>query len=300
MWLALLVAAGCARALTPLTEIEPEDVELGAFAATLLSALKKAHVVSATPVIHVVGATSVEDRVDWSALCLTGAIVLLVGPQVEPIGTMTGSPVVPRVRPRERCVTVVRGLYSQSLLVAALGAGHPSATPDLAVALNADIYMHYWRRTLAELLLLARPVVVTFYCKYEGRELSAVLEHPATGFSASALEKCDAYVRKRYRGDADAHLTTLPSRIPRAAELWAFERNPSAHAAPVSCTVKPFRHGVRNSFWMGFAGQPEAGSTSSSSDSTSSSSGSLDGRTAMAGAARDRGVADLPSTVDEL
>jgi hypothetical protein len=35
--------------------------------------------------------------------------------------------------------------------------------------------------------------------------------------------------------------------------LWAFERNPSAHLPPVDCLAKPYRHGVRNSFWMAFA-----------------------------------------------
>ena len=254
-WFSLLLAAGSGGALTPLTEIAPDGEELRAFSTTLLNALQRARVVSVRPVIHVVGATSVEDRVDWSALCASGATVLLVGPQVEPIGKMVGSPLVPRLRQSESCVTAIRGLYSQALLVAALGAGHPSATPDLAVALNADIYMHYWRRTLAELLLLEKPVVVTFYCEYEGRELGAVLDHPAVGFSAAALEKCDAYIRRRYRGDADAHLMAIPQRMPRIAQLWAFEPNPSAHAAPVSCTTKPFRHGIRNSFWMGFAGQ---------------------------------------------
>jgi len=123
-------------------------------------------------------------------------------------------------------------------------------------AFNADVYMHYWRRTLASLLSTRTPVVVTMYCEYEGGELSKVLlDDPASYFSESALEEADAYVRNRYRGDADYSLLLTPVARPLAPTrvLWAFERNPSAHLPPVDCLAKPYRHGVRNSFWMAFA-----------------------------------------------
>ena len=226
----------------------------------LQAALAKLSVTRA-PSIHVIGATKVEDMVDWSLLCQNGVSILLVGPQVEPLAKMVGSPVVPRDMAGQGCVTVLRGLYSRALVRSVLG-DHPAAIPDIVITFNADIYMHYWRRTLAELLQWQVPVVVTFYCEYEGREVLRLLGAPAEAFSSSALAECDSYIRKRYRGDADDHVMTPLGATPAARMLWAFEPNPHAHLPPQSCLPNEageYAHGVRNSYWMAFSGKKGMG-----------------------------------------
>ena len=62
--------------------------------------------------------------------------------------------------------------------------------------------MQYWRRTLASLLQSRNktPVVVSMYCEYEGSELTTVLEDAGQALSTAAIDTCDAYIRKRYRG----------------------------------------------------------------------------------------------------
>ena len=208
------------------------------------------------------GATAVEDAVDWSPLCDDGLTLVLVGPQVEPLAKMVkGEEVVPRERPGQECVTVIRGLYSPGMVREVLGAQSAAASPDVVVSFNADVYMDYWRRTLGSLLLSRTPVVVSMYCEYEDSELSKVLAEP-TAFSSSALEAGDAYVRRRYRGDADDFLLHTPmdaTTTLSARSLWAFEPNPNAHLPPVDCLAKPYRHGVRNSFWTAFVGVASVG-----------------------------------------
>lgn len=243
-------------ALDPLTQIEPDAAELGVFPITLSAALARAGVLPDKSVIHVVGATSVEDSVDWSSFCQKGASVVLVGPQVAPIGKFVkGAAVLPREKLGQECVTVVRGLYSRGVLRAALGDQHEAVEPDMVIVFNADVYMDYWRRTLGELLQIRKPVVVSMYCEYEGGEITKVFDAD-DAFAASALEAGDEYIRKRYRGDANADLdaTLLTDPMPQAQILWAFERNPHAHLPPQDCLAKPYRHGVRNSFWMAFVG----------------------------------------------
>lgn len=248
--------------LTPLTMIEPSSEELAVFSTTLLGALAKVRGPGLeAPSIHVVGASRVEHLVDWSPICRDGARITLIGPQVEPLEKMVGSPVVPRHGlPGQECVTVLRGLYSRQFVLSALGDRHPGAVPDMAIAFNADVYMHYWRRTLAELLQARIPVVITCYCEYEGGEITRLLDAPAAAFSSSALAEGDAYIRKRYRGDADEHLTSALHAVPLAKTLWAFQPSPHAHLPPRSCLqdeTGEYAHGVRNSFWMAFRGANE-------------------------------------------
>ena len=243
--------------LRPLTEIEPSSAELAVFPATLQGALAKSAISVRDAVIHVIGSTAVEDSVDWSLLCLAGAHILLVGPQVSPLAKMVGSPIVPRSRVTEECVTVVRGLYSVAFVRSALGSAHPAAAPDLVIAYNADIYMHYWRRTLAEMLRLHVPAVLSCYCAYEEQEIMQLLDRPAEAFSPSALEEGDAYIRKRYRGDADAHVSDPLGPVSTARALWAFAPNPHAHLPPRDCmpnAAGEYEYGVRNSYWMAFIG----------------------------------------------
>ena len=166
---------------TPLTEIDPVDVELRAFAATVDGALAKLDIRSGTPVVHVVGASSVEAAVDWSAVCAkhpAGAAFVLVGPQAVP----------PSVEAADGCtVDVVKGMYSENLMLAELGPDHPAVLPDMIMLHNADIYMPYWRRTLAELLRLAVPVVLTVYCEYEVGPACRHTPHCPSHWHASRL-----------------------------------------------------------------------------------------------------------------
>lgn len=253
-----LVCVAAIAALDPLTQIAPDSEELAVFPATLRAALVRAGVPPRSGlVVHIVGATRVEDAVDWSALCQDGLTLVLAGPQVEPLAKMVkGEAIVPREKgPEQACVLVVRGLYSVGVVREALGESHPAATPDLAIAFNADVYMDYWRRTLAGMLQMRTPVVVTVYCEYERDELSKVLTD-TSAFSVDAIEAGDAYIRKRYRGDADdfLDLTPLAAPLPAARTLWTFEPNPQAHRDPIDCLEKPYRHGVRNAFWVAFSG----------------------------------------------
>ena len=97
----LLVCSGCCvtRALEPLTGVVPDDEELKVFPRTLRAALSKiapssksSHIrpKDTTPntnssnlVIHIVGASDVEDAVDWENMCRDGFTLVLVGPMVS-------------------------------------------------------------------------------------------------------------------------------------------------------------------------------------------------------------------------
>ena len=127
---------GLTAGLQPLTEIKPDAQELAVFPSTLRAALKKAAPDAPLQgtVIHVVGATLVEDLADWSPLCEDGATIVLVGPQVEPMQVMLkGREIVERDRSGQHCVTVIRGLYSRGFLRQALGNGHPATDPDAVI-----------------------------------------------------------------------------------------------------------------------------------------------------------------------
>jgi hypothetical protein len=152
--------AGSTASLTSLTEINATTVELEAFAATVAAALVKIGGLE-TPVVHIVGASAVEAAVNWAPLCQTGASLVLLGPQALPpapaaAGTSGGA---------ADCVTTIQGLYSISAIQAVLGPR--AAQPDMIMLHNADVYMPYWRRTLAELLQIRKPIVLTVYCEYE-------------------------------------------------------------------------------------------------------------------------------------
>ena len=248
------------HALTPLTEIQASEEELNVFPLTMRAALSRAGIKLSGAIVHVMGASDVEDAVDWSILCRDGLTIVLVGPQVAPLAKMVrGEEVVARKRTGQECVQVIRSLYSVDVVKDALGTeGSAAADPDLVIAFNADVYQEYWRRTLASLMLLRIPVAVTFYCEYEGGELSKVLDKPISAFSADAMDTGDGYIRKRYRGDADHFLAlTLAApaaQLPAARSLWQFEPNPNAHRPPIDCLAKPYRHGVRNAFWTAFIG----------------------------------------------
>ena len=261
--LAVSISCVCspATSLQPMTSIEPTAVELDAFATTVVGAVQKLQLddwragASAAPVIHVLGASAVEAAVDWSPLCRAGASVVLVGPQA--IAVSEGGP-------DTDCVSVVKGLYSGALVRSTLGDGSAATTPDAVVLLNADLYMPYWRRTLAELLQLRRPVVMTMYCMFEGAEMERLFRWQEDEFTEEAFASCDAMVHQSFDGHAEGHtgaggkgVAAGVGKVPPALMLWEFEENPHAHEAPRDC-YSGQTHGVRNSYWMAFTGSPSA------------------------------------------
>jgi hypothetical protein len=143
---------------TPLTEIAAEPVELAAFASTVSGAISKLNLshLGRPAVVHIVGASRVERAVDWNLVCAQhgGARIVLIGPQVG--GTLGADDGVQSSTSDGCHVTAVDGLFSRSLLLDELGASDPAIDPDVVVLHNADVYMPYWRRTLAELLQLQR------------------------------------------------------------------------------------------------------------------------------------------------
>ena len=254
----------------PLTAIEPTPVELASFAATVVGALAKLRTdVTDLPekaVVHIIGASPVESAVDWSPLCQQGggdaSFVVLVGPNaVAGEDTWQGG-----------CVTAVKGLYEPggAAMRHALGPNNAAAAerPDVIVLLNADAYMPYWRRTLAGLLLMGKPVVVTMYCEYEGHKLSRNLDWHKLEFNAPALAECDQMVRSQWGSTvADAHRRAVDTAtinpqdsIPEPHMLWKLEENPHASEPPRNCYdaaisgADPTEHGVRNAYWLAFTG----------------------------------------------
>ena len=247
------------RSLTPLTQIKATPVELSAFAATVVGLVEKLRVerelrYPAAPVVHIVGASDVEDAVDWAPVCALGATVVLVGPKIVP-------------REARACVTVVRGLYSRGLVARRKlsttpgAAGWPStagAEPDVVVLLNADVYTCPWRRTLVDLLQSGIPFVVTMYCEFEGHQLSRMLRWSDIEFGEGKMRQCDEVVKHIYGTDlTDAHAPSVPSvgvgAVPEARYLWEFEANPHAHLPPKDC-YGGTQHGVRNSYWLALTG----------------------------------------------
>jgi len=127
-----------ATALQSITNVTPSMPELQAFYATVqgvIDALTLAgthYHTRRNPIIHVLGASAVEDSVEWHGLCVgrKGARLVLVGPDVVNRPTNGSSP----------CVSTVKGVYSRALLHKDLQ-GHKHATPDAVVLLNADVYV---------------------------------------------------------------------------------------------------------------------------------------------------------------
>ena len=239
--------------LTPLTQIKATPVELSAFAATVVGLVEKLRVERelrhpTAPVVHIVGASDVEDAVNWAPVCALGATVVLVGPKIVP-------------REARACVTVVRGLYSRALVAGklsrALGwAG--GAEPDVVVLLNADVYTCPWRRTLVDLLQSGIPFVVTMYCEFEGHQLDRMLRWSDIEFGEGRMRQWDEVVKHIYGTDlTDAHAPSVPSvgvgAVPEARYLWEFEANPHAHSPPKDC-YGGTQHGVRNSYWLALTG----------------------------------------------
>jgi len=233
--------------LTPLTKIKATEVELAAFSKTAKGALDELFPTKPSPVLHIVGASDVESNVDWSDLCSRGATVVLVGPEaVIPRESSAGG---------SECVTVVKELYSVTKMA------RDGVTPDLLLLLNADLYTCVWRRSLVEFLKSGIPVVVTFYCEFEGAAITRLFNWPELEFTPQSLERCDETVKRAFgEASAQGHLTTAMSievkDIPEARLLWEFSPNPFAHANPKECYTLS-EHGTRNAYWMAFTGAPD-------------------------------------------
>jgi hypothetical protein len=225
-------------ALTPLTQIEPTDQELSAFAATVAGALDQLQEAPTTSVLHLLGASSTEAMVDWSPLCERGHKLVLVGPNIN--------------EQARACVTAVAGLWSTELL-----ADHPHGAPDVIVLLNADLYMCEWRRTLAQLLQLRKPVVLTVYCAYEGAAMDRLLKWPEVEFAPAQVAQCDRATQQIYGSLlGEAHSAPHVGVVPQVRTLWDLAPNPHAHAPPKEsgCRADSESHGVRNAYWMAFMG----------------------------------------------
>eukprot|EP01047_Picozoa_sp_COSAG01_P072627 COSAG01_NODE_11599_length_1896_cov_2.312187_2_plen_204_part_00 len=151
-------------ALTPMTEIKPTPIELQAFAATMGGALDKLGglgllPIDRAPVVHVLGASSVEESVDWAPICggsgagQPRAALVLVGPDVNSGGGNNSG-----------CVAAaVQGLYSRVAVAAAVSDGpvlldgrasSTLAEPDVIMMHNADLCTPHLPAPL--LLLVAR------------------------------------------------------------------------------------------------------------------------------------------------
>ena len=197
-----------ALALPPLTEVAPTAGELAAFPATLRAAVERLGLRGGC--IHLVGASSVEAAAPWGAACGGGGAgdpcrcqLVLAGPELPAEGGAAG------------CVSSVntRGGYSQaavartleamggerrgppvprSVLTHAAGPHAARGVPDAFVLFNADLYMPIWRRTLAELVRSALPVVLTVYCTYEAHKVERILKWPEVEYTAAALAAGDA------------------------------------------------------------------------------------------------------------
>jgi len=240
--LAFLLQLWSLWSLVPMTEIEPTSVELEAFSATLTGAMKKLKLKRKEGVVvHVVGA-SIESKVSWAKFCEKGVTIVLIGPRL-----ITNASSIATNETSHSCVVTVEGLYSHDLL----GAEH--ANPSMVMLFNADVYMPYWRRTLAELLQLGKPVIVTMYCEFEGHKLQRLFKWPEIEFGRDALEQADQMVTKIYDKHASIHRTAGSGAVPQAITLWDFQPNPHAHEPPKNCYIGD-QHGVRNSYWVGFKG----------------------------------------------
>ena len=239
---------------------------LETFPRTLLAGLAKiGGDGGASPTVHVVGAAGREATVDWTDACKIVGGILLVGPQVFLDGPE---------KVEGNCVSKVQALYSaealRDALVAAeahLGSQHqrqaaspgpdslaPSVeegvvkaaqleAPDMAIAFNSDMYTCPWRRTLAELLRLQNPVLVTTYDYFEVEALKRILDDPANTFSAESLRECDEITAGLY-----PNITPRPggamSEVPTVRWLWEGELNPHSMASSP------------NAYWLAFVGVP--------------------------------------------
>jgi len=217
------------------------------------------HVQDAQPVVHIVGASSVEAAVDWGPVCNIGAILVLVGPQAVPPSRRDGAPIGVEgdsVSGSDNgylagCIHTVRQLYDSNTVRAGLGEQSGVGLPDVVVLHNADLYMLYWRRTLASLLRRGVPVVVTMYCEYEGHKLNRIFKWAALELGPDMLARCDRANRELWGDEADGYSDGNDT-IPLVRALWNLEANPHAHLPPRWCDKNT--HGVRNAYWMAFIG----------------------------------------------
>lgn len=183
-------------------------------------------------------------------------------------------------------------MFSRSLLVDQLGAADPSIEPDVVMLHNADVYMPYWRRTLAELLQMQSkpqctctcitfahesdgergcphancrravtgPVVLTVYCEYEVHKVDRMLNWAELEFTDGAFAECDNILAKSFGRHVGHHAAAGAGTVPEPRTLWDFEPNPHAHKPPRNCysddIMKGEVHGVRNAYWRAFTGEP--------------------------------------------
>ena len=243
-----------------LTQMKPssiKEIELQAFSKTVENALINLNLQEKESiVIHILGASNVENEVNWNPLCEKyHASFVLIGPNLDSdLDLDLGD---------ESCVTRVKSLYGREALRLALGKTKPHlVSPDLIVGHNLDIYMIYWRRTLAELLQMCKPVVVTMYCSYEGHKLVRLLKWKEQEFSAASFAECDRRLKMNQNAHVSEDVGTVGV-IPDILTLWKFQENPHAHAKPKNCYAKDIMegtdHGVRNSFWFAFQGKGQDG-----------------------------------------
>eukprot|EP01052_Picozoa_sp_SAG31_P031461 SAG31_NODE_3336_length_4391_cov_1.826887_2_plen_278_part_00 len=244
---------------SPLTEIVPTTAELEAFAGTLSGGIeqlrRQGHQLAPRPVVHVVGASPVEASVDYGAACQeTSARLVLVGPTVPETSVSANTELA------KGCISAtVRNLYSSESVSAALQDRADLSRPDMILLHNADLYMPYWRRTLAEFLQLQVPVIVTMYCEYEGHKLERLLNWVEVELSAEGFASCDRLIRANFDEQlAHEHQAAGRGTIPDPRILWPFTANPHAHEAPRNCysekIMRGLEHGVRNAYWIAFIG----------------------------------------------
>ena len=237
----------------PLTDISATPEELAAFVQTVEGTIAKLKLKTKS-VVHILGASDVEANVKWQDLCVKfGISFVLVGPKLQ-VGEHTS------------CTTYIPTLYNQKFLQQGLQQSPHLISPDLVLGFNLDIYMIYWRRTLAELLQLRKPVVVTMYCSYEGHKLVRLMKWSEREFTLQTFEACDRHNNRNNNNNSalaiNMHSSKIePTAIPEIVTLWEFEPNPHAHAPPKNCysdaIMEGREHGVRNSFWIGFKGADE-------------------------------------------
>ena len=228
----------------PLTQIKASPVELDAFSHTLIGALRRHSLAKAETLVHIVGASEVEVQVDWTTVCKMGVRMLLVGPRVDLDKLQNGAP---------PCLAAVRDYYSlKTAQNSATAKEEFLQTPDILIGFNLDIYMPYWRRTVADMLQQRVPVVITMYCEYEGYKFDRFLKWPEIEFTPTALGASPSSQEILQVGEGF---------VPSVEYLWKFAANPHAHAEPISCysdaVMKGEKHGTRNSYWVSIRGTPD-------------------------------------------
>ena len=138
--------------------------------------------------------------------------------------------------------------------------------PDVVVLHNADLYTCAWRRTLAQLLQLGVPVVLTVYCEHEGTAMERLFQSSGAEFKEDVVTRCDDLAIQLYGGDdAAVQDTESLGAVPEPHTLWPVQPNPHASEPPKDC-LGDEQHGVRNGYWMAFTGARSPGQESHHED----------------------------------